>query len=144
MWKEIQHWYLLEKFKNCNEVPPHTGQNGHHLKVYRGDFSGGPVVKNPIASHGHGFDPTYSGATNSIQHNYWSPSALLGPHAVTTESACYWVRGLQLLKPKHLKPVLSNKRSHWIEKLMNCNEEHPTLTTLDKSTAMKSIPRSPH
>ena len=29
-----QHHYLLEKsYQNCNEVSPHTSQNGHHPKV---------------------------------------------------------------------------------------------------------------
>ena len=32
-WKDAQHCLLLEKCKsNCNEISPHTSQNGHHQK----------------------------------------------------------------------------------------------------------------
>ena len=35
-WKDTQHHSLLEKCKqNHSEASPHTGQNGHHEKIYR-------------------------------------------------------------------------------------------------------------
>ena len=35
-FKNAQHCSLLEKYsQNYNQVLPHTGQNGHHQKVYR-------------------------------------------------------------------------------------------------------------
>ena len=29
-WKNVQHNYYRNANHNCNEVPHHTGQNGHH------------------------------------------------------------------------------------------------------------------
>ena len=35
-FKNAQHCSLLEKCnQNYNEVLPHTGQNGHHQKIYK-------------------------------------------------------------------------------------------------------------
>ena len=49
-------------------------------------------------------DPTYSGATKPVHHNYWAGV-------------------IQLLKPVHLEPVLRKKRSQRNEKPVHLNEE---------------------
>ena len=59
-------------------------------------------------------DPTCSGATKPVRHNYW---------ALQPASHNYWAHVPQLLKPMRLEPVLCNKRSHCNEKLTHRNEE---------------------
>ena len=54
-------------------------------KRVKGGFPGDPVAKNPPANVGDALEP--------VSHNYWA-------------------HGLHLLEPKHLEPVLHNKRSH--------------------------------
>ena len=61
-------------------------------------------------------DPTCCGATKLMHHNYWA--CTLKPRGHN-----YWAHILQLLKPKHLEPVLHNKRSHRKEKPVHRNEE---------------------
>ena len=53
-------------------------------KRVKGGFPGDPVAKNPPANVGDALEP--------VSHNYWA-------------------HGLQLLEPKHLEPMLHNKRT---------------------------------
>ena len=50
-------------------------------------------------------DPTCRGATKPVCRNYWAC-------ALEPASHNYWARVLQLLKPRHLEPMLRNKKSH--------------------------------
>jgi len=61
----------------------------------------------------HGFDPWSGKISYSLEQ--------LGPCATTIEPVLLWSPGMQLLKPEHLKPILSNKRSHDNEKPVLCN-----------------------
>ena len=47
---------------------------------------------------------------------------------------------LQLLKPMHLEPVIPDKRSHYDEKSVHCDEEQPSLAATRESlcAAMKT------
>ena len=79
-------------------------------------------------------NPTCSGATKPMRHNYWvHASQLLSPHATRRNylspcalgPAChyYWAHVLQLLKPVCLEPVFCNKRNHRNENPAHHNEE---------------------
>ena len=68
-------------------------------------------------------DPTCSGATKPVCHNYWAC-------ALEPVSHNYWAHEPQLLSPRttttevhHLEPVPCNKRSHHNEKPMHRNQE---------------------
>ena len=63
-----------------------------------------------------GEDPTCSGATKPVRHNYWAC-------ALEPASHNYWAREPQLLKPVRLEPVPHNKRSHHNEKPVHRNKE---------------------
>ena len=61
-------------------------------------------------------DPTCRRATKPMHHNYWACALELTSHN-------YWAHVPQLLKPRHLEPVLCNKRSYHNEKPADCNKE---------------------
>ena len=101
------------------------------------------MVKNPPANAGDTGstlvqeDPTGHGATKPVRHNYWAC-------ALEPASHNYWARVPQLLKPKHLEPVLQNKRSHGNEKPAHWNKEKPPLTaTTEKPVRSNEDPTQP-
>ena len=59
-------------------VRPPTGQNGHHQKVYKKDFPGGPGVKNPLATSGD------MGSVPGLGRSH-IPEEQLSPRVPTTE-----------------------------------------------------------
>ena len=62
-------------------------------------------------------DYTCCGLTYLRCQNYWAHKPqLLNPHALEPASLNYCACMLQLLKPVHLDPILSNNRSHHNEK----------------------------
>ena len=61
-------------------------------------------------------DPTCCGATKPMHHNYWAC-------ALEPASQNYWTYVPQLLKSRHLEPVLCNKRSHHNERPVHLNKE---------------------
>ena len=61
-------------------------------------------------------EPPCRRATKPVCHNYWA--CALEP----TSHNC-WAHAPQLLKPKHLEPMLHNKRSHRSEKPVHHREE---------------------
>ena len=74
------------------------------------DFPGGAVVKNL---------PANAGDTGSSPGRE-DPACR---RVIKPPSHNYWARMPQILKPKHLEPVLRNKRSHRNDKPTHCNEE---------------------
>ena len=70
-------------------------------------------------------DPTYSGATKCMCHNYW---------------ACALALELQLRSLYVLEPVFLNKRNHCNEKPAHCNREQPPLTKTIEKPAQQRRP----
>ena len=61
--------YQRNANQNHNEVSPHTSQNGHHQKIYKWDFPGGAVVKNPPANTGDMGSSPGLGRSHMLQSN---------------------------------------------------------------------------
>ena len=53
-----------------------------------------------------------------------------------------WARVPQLLRPRHLEPMLRNKRSHHNEKLMHRNEEQPLLAAARERPTQQRRPKA--
>ena len=81
-------------------------------------------------------DPTCSGATKPVHHNYWAC-------ALEPVSHNYWARASQLQKPTCLEPLLRNKRSHHNEKPTYHKEEWPPLATTRESQCTATDPTQP-
>ena len=66
-------------------------------------------------------------------HNYWAC-------ALEPWDWNYWAQELQVQKSAHLKPVLSNKRSHCNEKPPHLNIELPPVTATSKKPMQQQRP----
>ena len=71
-------------------------------------------------------DPTCHEAAKPMRRNYWGC-------ALEPTNHNFWAQVPQLLKPRHLEPVLRNKRSQRNEKSAHRNEEELLLTTTRES-----------
>ena len=83
-----------------------------------------------------GEDITWKEATKPMCHNYWAC-------ALEPWDWSYWAQELQVQKSAHLKPVLSNKRSHCNEKPPHLNIELPQSLQLAKSPCSNKDPAHP-
>ena len=81
-------------------------------------------------------DPKCRGATKPVHHNFW---------ACALQPACrnYWARVLQLPKPKHLEPLLRNKREATaMRSPRTATKSSPCSPQVEKAHAQQRRPKA--